>query len=147
MRAARFGRIVAAVLWLSLCTLAAPAWAQQPAPRPTDAPARWIAVGGTDRADVYLDTATLERRARLRSVWLLHDLRQTDADGDRSWRVQVEYDCAHAIYRTLQVLFHAEPMGRGRPRGRSAEPGPWRAAEADSLNGQVMRRLCDAPAR
>lgn len=112
-------------------------------------PARadWIAAGGTDKADVYLDPVTVERHGRLRSVWQLHDLRQADKDGDRSWRVQVEYDCEHGIYRTLQALFFAEAMGRGRPRGRAGTPTPWRSAEPESLNAKLMQTLCAAPRR
>ncbi len=147
--AARQRRWMAAGL-VALLVAAAGAQAQPgtgPGRARATAGSEWVAVGGTERADIYMDPSTIERRARIRSLWLLHNLRQTDADGDRSWRVQVEYDCEHTIYRTVQVLFFAEGMGNGRPRARSGAPTNWRAAEPDSINAKLMQALCAPPRR
>ena len=104
--------------------------------------ADWVALGGTDRSDDFIDLATLQSTGLLRRVWTLHNLRQADRDGDRSYRSRLEYDCQNLIYRSMESMFYAEPMARGRPSGRTDAPSPWRTVEPGSISAAMQRLVC-----
>jgi len=104
--------------------------------------ADWAPVGGTSKTEDYIDLATVQVTGNLRRVWTLHNLLQPDSDGDRSYRSLLEYDCKNAIYRSLQGLFHSQPMAAGRMTGRTDAASPWRAVEAGSMSAAVMRLVC-----
>ena len=104
--------------------------------------ADWLALGGTVRSDDFIDPATLQSTGRMRRVWTLHNLRQADRDGDRSYRSLLEYDCQNLIYRSMESMFYAEPMARGHPSGRTDAPSPWRAVEPESISAAMQKLVC-----
>ena len=104
--------------------------------------AAWTPVDATETSYDYLDPSTVRVDGGLRRVWTLHDLAQTDADGDRSYRSLLEFHCPESRYRSLQTLFFAGAMATGRMTGRTAQPGAWRSVQAASVAATVMQRVC-----
>ena len=108
----------------------------------TGARADWVALGGTAQSEAFVDPASMEATGRTRRVWTLHNLRVVDKDGDRSYRSLLEYDCQNLIYRSVETLFYAEAMARGRPSGRNGAPSPWRAVEQGSISAAMHKLVC-----
>lgn len=97
------------VLWL--CAVAA-----------LPAQAMWVTLTRNEAATVYIDSAAIVKVGALRRVWLVYDLREVDASGQRSVKSQVEYDCGESTYRTLSASTHSAPMGQG-PVLKAMPPG------------------------
>ena len=117
------------VLWL--CAVAA-----------LPAQAMWVTLTRNEAATVYIDSAAIVKVGALRRVWLVYDLREVDASGQRSVKSQVEYDCGESTYRTLSASTHGAPMGQGPvlkalPPGSSAKP-----VTQDALSRQVYAFAC-----
>lgn len=109
---------------------------------PLAAQSAWVPVNATESSYDYLDPTSIRADGSLRRVWTLHDLALADADGDRSYRSLLEFHCPEARYRNLQTLFYAGAMATGRMTGRTAQPGAWRAVQAESVAASVMQRAC-----
>ena len=105
--------------------------------------ADWVALGGTNQSDAFIDPTTVQTTGRIRRVWTLHNLRLADEDGDRSYRSLLEYDCQDQIYRSVETLFYADAMAQGRPSGRNGAPSPWRALEDGSISAAMQRLVCE----
>ena len=104
--------------------------------------ADWVALGGTNQSDAFIDPTTVQTTGRIRRVWTLHNLRLADEDGDRSYRSLLEYDCQDLIYRSVETLFYANAMAQGRPSGRNGAPSPWRSVEDGSISAAMQRLVC-----
>ena len=104
--------------------------------------ADWVAFGGTNQSDAFIDPTTVQTTGRIRRVWTLHNLRLADEDGDRSYRSLLEYDCQDQIYRSVETLFYANAMAQGRPSGRNGAPSPWRALEDGSISAALQKLVC-----
>ena len=104
--------------------------------------AMWVTITRNEATTVYIDSAAIVKVGALRRVWLVYDLREADASGQRSVKSQVEYDCGESTYRTLSASTHGSPMGQGpvlkaMPGGSSAKP-----VTQDALSRQIYTFAC-----
>lgn len=107
------------------------------------AQADWVALAEQNGATFYIDLQTVTGTGDLRQVWEMMDMPQPDAEGVRSVRFQMEYDCKDKRSRGLEMLAFAESMSAGKELARLGEdPEGWEDVEFGSLYDQRLRAAC-----
>jgi hypothetical protein len=107
------------------------------------AQAEWVSLAEQNGATFYIDLQTVTGTGELRQVWEMMDMPQPDAEGVRSVRFQMEYDCKGKRSRGLEMLAFAESMSAGKEMARLGEdPEGWEDVEAGSLYDQRLRATC-----
>jgi len=107
------------------------------------AQAEWVALAEENGATFYIDLQTVTGNESLRQVWEMMDMPQPDAEGVRSVRFQMEYDCKAKRSRGLEMLAFAESMSAGKEMARLGEdPEGWEEVESGSLYDLRLRAAC-----
>ena len=107
------------------------------------AQAEWVSLAEQNGATFYIDLQTVTGTGELRQVWEMMDMPQPDAEGVRSVRFRMEYDCKGKRSRGLEMLAFAESMSAGKEMARLGEdPEGWEDVEAGSLYDQRLRAAC-----
>ncbi len=109
---------------------AAPAWAG------------WTPVSGSEKTYDYIDLDTLRVEGQMRRIMTLSDRTEPDQDGDMSYRIFLEYNCAEQKYRSLHSMFFSGAMATGRTTGKTDRASPWRPVAAGSISASVMKTVC-----
>src|SRR5712691_11427058 len=89
-------------LLLLLAASATPAWAE------------WEKLGETNTQVIYIDRAIVQKTSSMRTVTLMHDLKQRGPGGEMSKRTIEEHDCVGNRVRRVSGSTHAGPMLGGR---------------------------------
>lgn len=119
-------RLLAAIVVL----LGGPAWAE------------WQFVGGSERADYYIEIQTIQKDADRRQVLELLDLKVPDSRGNRSYLALTEYECPTMRSRILRSACFDGPMGGGNKTHERLSPGDWLAPEPGSAGNTKMKLVC-----
>lgn len=120
-------RLILALLPLAL---PAPAWAE------------WVKYAESNGVAQYYDPA-IEKRDHVRQVEVLQDFVQGPAPmGERSRRIQFEYDCKKEQYRGLSATRHAGPMATGALLAPVTAPDKWRDIRSGTAGGALLRIVC-----
>ncbi len=127
-------RLIPAVVTVTLAALTVGAHAEKQS--------NWEAVGDNHTAVIYLDLNRIRESVIYPRVWQLHDLSEPTSSGVHSRKVFVEYDCKGAKRRTIASSSHTEAMGKGRPKFVSTREGPWQVVYADTVDEEILVRLC-----
>jgi hypothetical protein len=123
-------------LLLAACALAAllalPAAAAQ---------AEWVSYGQSETGSFYFDATSIQPRGDRKRVWRLFELKEPRADGVRSGKALIEFDCRESTYRYLRTLYYAGSQGQGKYLGgaqaQAVEPiGPG------SMIGLLAQKVC-----
>ena len=105
--------------------------------------AEWLAVGEQNGASFYIDLQTATGTGDIRQAWELLDMPEPDADGVRSLRFKMEYDCKGKRSRGLAMLTFAERMAAGTELSRLGEdPDGWEDVEAGTIFETRLRAAC-----
>ena len=76
--------------------------------------AEWLKLAENKRGNsFYIETDSVQLDSDKRIVLELIDYKKPDRDGDRSVRVQREYDCTEKKYRVKTANYHKGAMGSG----------------------------------
>lgn len=105
--------------------------------------AEWQFVGGSERADYYIEMQTIQRDADRRQVLELLDLKAPDSQGNRSYLALTEYECPSMRSRILRSACFDGPMGGGNKTHEQLTPGNWLAPEPGSAGNAKMKLVCD----
>jgi hypothetical protein len=93
------------------------------------AAAEWVAVGGNEVSNTYVDPATIVKVGDKVKMWHLVDFNavQAKATGARymSEKLLYEYDCKEERARMLSFLAHARNMGAGVMVEGDGRPQKW----------------------
>lgn len=118
--------------WLSCLLLlsAAPAWAG------------WTPVSGSEKTYDYIDLDTLRVDGPMRRVMTLSDRTEPDRDGDMSYRIFLEYNCARQTYRSLHSMFFSGAMATGPTTGKTDRASEWRPVIDGTISASVMKTIC-----
>ncbi len=105
--------------------------------------ADWLALGEQNGATFYIDLQTVTGTGDMRQAWEMMDMPEPDADGVRSVRFQMEYDCMGKRSRGLEMLAFAERMSAGKELARLGEdPEGWEDVEAGTMYDMRLRAAC-----
>ena len=119
------------ILLALLILVAAPAWA------------KWVRIGDNNKFVLYLDPTTIHKNGSHRSVWNLHDLKTQDRDGERSVRLQHEYDCKEGKVRLLAASTHSGQMAKGKALTHNDTPSDdWTKLPQRSAHWSSFKYAC-----
>ena len=90
----------------------------------------------------YIEPDSVQLNSDKRVVLELIDYKKPDRDGDRSVRVQREYDCTEKKYRVQTANYHKGPMGTGEVSVSSIGTLGWTDVDPQSPGGAILTHLC-----
>ena len=90
----------------------------------------------------YIEPDSVQLNSDKRVVLELIDYKKPDRDGDRSVRVQREYDCTEKKYRVQTANYHKGPMGTGQVSVSSIGTLGWTDVDPQSPGGAILTHLC-----
>lgn len=111
-----------------------------------DPSAGWSKVGESDAMIVYANPYTVRKKGGRARMWELFDFKsaQMKGEGKRylSIKHQAEYDCKAKQYRTLEVAYHAENMGRGKEVADDDKTQRWDPITTGSADELFWKMAC-----
>ncbi len=110
--------------------LAGPAWAE------------WVMYFETKTKTYYYDPATIRKDGSMRRVWRIQQLKQRIADGEKSRRMRIEYDCKEERYRILSASIHSEPMAEGKVIYSEIKDNIWTVIPPASASEAMFKIVC-----
>lgn len=114
-----------------LMLAAAPAWADL------------TEIATRDEQTLLLDTETIQKDGTLRRAWTVCNYSVPNADGARSTRSLMEYDCEAGRYRVLILSTHSECMAEGQALHVEAAASPWwRDIAPDTVAAKLLGLVC-----
>lgn len=106
----------------------------------------WIKVGESDQMTVYANPFTLRKKGSRVRMWELFNFRSPRLHNNwqkyLSVRHQAEYDCKEMQYRTLEVEYHADNMGKGEEIFNDDKAKKWEAVQAGSADQLFWKMAC-----
>lgn len=113
--------------------------------------AAWVAVGGSDRLDHYVDPLTLRGTSNGRRMWVLVNSKSPRMleGGGRflSMKALVEFDCSGERSRSLQISFHSGLDGSGTMIDSTSSPGQWEFVSPGTAEVTYLETACKLPLR
>lgn len=108
------------------------------------ATAKWTKVNDVNRLAQYIDYDTIRTDGNLRKVWVIHDLKKRDEDGEMSTRFRVELDCKEERTRTLSISSHSQNMAEGALLRQFTPENPkWTDVVPKSMGDTVFKIVCN----
>lgn len=105
--------------------------------------AEWQFIGGSPRADFYIEAESIRQDGNRRQVLEMLNLKTPDNQGNRSYLVLYEYECPTARTRILRSACFDGPMGGGKKTAECQTPGDWSQPGADSAALVKLRLVCE----
>jgi hypothetical protein len=110
------------------------------------AAAAWVAVGGNDVSNTYVDPATILKAGDKVKMWHLVDFNapQAKPSGKRymSEKLQYEYDCKEPRARMRSFLSHSGNMGGGVMVEGDWHPRMWEPIPPGSVIDYLRKFAC-----
>lgn len=110
--------------------------------------AGWSRVGESEKMLVYANPYTARKKGGKVKMWELFDFKsvqQREGKKYLSIRHQAEYDCKEKLYRTLEVAYHAENMGKGKEVSDDDRTKKWEAVAEGSADRVFWGMVCGGP--
>ncbi len=108
--------------------------------------AEWVAVGGSDGSNVYVEPATILKAGGKVKMWHLVDFSagQVKATGKQymSEKLHYEYDCNEERARKLAFASHTRNMGGGAMVESDFRPQQWEPLAPGSVLGFLRKYAC-----
>ena len=104
--------------------------------------AEWVMYFETKTITYYYDPATIRKDGSMRRVWRIQQLKQRIADGEKSRRMRIEYDCKEERYRILSASIHSEPMAEGKVIYSENKDNIWTVIPAASAAEAMFKIVC-----
>ena len=118
------------LILLGLMMLTGSAWAE------------WVMYFETKTITYYYDPATIRKDGNMRQVWRIQQLKQRIADGEKSRRMRIEYDCKEERYRILSAAIHSDPMAEGKVIYSENKDNIWTVIPAASAAEAMFKIVC-----
>lgn len=105
----------------------------------------WVLVDGNDKAKVYVDPETIQRKDTFVTMWVLDDLQTGHTRGSDKYlssRAQEEHDCRAQRFRVLAVANFSGNMGSGKEVYTSSVESKWASIPPGTLAQSVWKFAC-----
>jgi len=107
--------------------------------------AEWVLVDGNEKANVYVDPETMQRRGALVILWVLDDLQTAHMRGSERYlssRAQEEHDCKERRFRVRMVMNFSGHMGSGQEIYQTSTISRWTPIPPGTLARSVWVYAC-----
>ncbi len=104
--------------------------------------AKWVMYFEAKTITYYYDPATIRKDGNMRQVWRIQELKQRIADGEKSRRMRIEYDCKEERYRILSASIHSEPMAEGKVIYSEIKDNIWTVIPPASASEAMFKIVC-----
>ena len=104
--------------------------------------AEWVMYFETKTITYYYDPATIRKDGSMRRVWRIQQLKQRIADGEKSRRMRIEYDCKEERYKILSASTHSEPMAEGKVLYAENRDNIWKVIPPASASEAMFKIVC-----
>lgn len=107
--------------------------------------AGWSKVGESERMVVFANPYTARRKNGKVKMWELFDFRSAQQRKENKYlsvRHLAEYDCNGKLYRTLEVAYHPDNMGKGKAVADDDKAGKWEAVVPGSADQVFWGMVC-----
>lgn len=104
--------------------------------------AKWLMYFEDKKIIYYYDPATIRKDGNIRLVWRVQELKQRTADGEKSRRMRIEYDCKEERYRILSASIHSEPMAEGKVIYSENKDNIWTVIPPASAAETMFKIVC-----
>ena len=105
--------------------------------------AEWIKIAEAKRGNIfYVDPSTVSIADSRRVVLELIDYRRPDRDGDKSVRINREYDCQGARYQVQSATYHRGSMGTGEVSMSTAGTMGWTDIDPNTPARMILDYVC-----
>ncbi|WP_143131279.1 surface-adhesin E family protein [Noviherbaspirillum humi] len=106
----------------------------------------WTRIGLEAQGVTYADRGSLRRNGDLVSIWTLFDADvpqlQRENEYAHSSRVQIEFNCAEHLARTVNVVNYAERMAAGKVVGVRSVPQNWEVLAPNTPQAAIFKLAC-----
>jgi len=109
--------------------------------------AEWVAVGRTDKINVFVDPDTIRHKGDHTKMWHLFDFKTVQTLAGipyLSVEQQYEYDCAEDLIRQLAVRVFSGNMGGADLVYSSSDEGKWRPVSSGSIAMTLGKGVCNS---
>ena len=104
--------------------------------------AEWVMYFEAKTITYYYDPATIRKDGNMRQVWRIQELKQRTADGEKSRRMRIEYDCKEERYRILSASVHSEPLAEGKVIYSEIKDNIWTVIPPASASEAMFKIVC-----
>ena len=104
--------------------------------------AKWVMYFEAKTITYYYDPATIRKDGNMRQVWRVQELKQRIADGEKSRRMRIEYNCKEERYRILSASIHSEPMAEGKVIYSEIKDNIWTVIPPASASEAMFKIVC-----
>ena len=104
--------------------------------------AEWVMYFEAKTITYFYDPATIRKDGNMRRVWRVQELKQRTADGEKSRRMRIEYDCKEERYRILSASIHSEPMAEGKVIYSEIKDNIWTVIPPASASEAMFKIVC-----
>ncbi len=105
--------------------------------------AEWVKIAEAKRGNIfYVDPSTVSIADSRRVVLELIDYRRPDRDGDKSVRINREYDCQGARYQVQSATYHRGSMGTGDVSMSTVGTMGWTDIDPNTPARAILDYVC-----
>jgi len=107
------------------------------------AQAEWIKISEAKRGNVfYVDPTTISIVDSRRVVLEMIDYKRPDRDGDKSVRINREYDCQGVRYQVQSATYHRGSMGTGEVSTSTVGTMGWTDIDPNTPARAILDYVC-----
>ena len=107
------------------------------------ASAEWVKIAEAKRGNIfYVDPSTVSIADSRRVVLELIDYRRPDRDGDKSVRINREYDCQGARYQVQSATYYRGSMGTGDVSMSTVGTMGWTDIDPNTPARAILDYVC-----
>ena len=107
------------------------------------AQAEWIKMSEAKRGNVfYVDPTTISIVDSRRVVLEMIDYKRPDRDGDKSVRINREYDCQGVRYQVQSATYHRGSMGTGEVSTSTVGTMGWTDIDPNTPARAILDYVC-----
>ena len=103
--------------------------------------AEWVMYFEAKTITYFYDPATIRKDGNMRRVWRVQELKQRTADGEKSRRMRIEYDCKEGTDRLLSLTWYAKNMRQGDVVLTSGYPHEESAPIPPGTTAEILFKL------
>ena len=105
--------------------------------------AEWVKIAEAKRGNIfYVDPSTVSIADSRRVVLEMIDYRRPDRDGDKSVRINREYDCQGARYQVQSATYHRGSMGTGEVSTSTVGTMGWTDIDPNTPARAILDYVC-----
>ena len=105
--------------------------------------AEWVKIAEAKRGNIfYVEPSTVSIADSRRVVLEMIDYRRPDRDGDKSVRINREYDCEAVRYQVQSATYHRGSMGTGEVSTSTVGTMGWTDIDPNTPARAILDYVC-----